>query len=141
MTRISQERTERHETPTRTMSRQERTSHRRGNLCTSSRGRFSFLDCTSLSTRRSWERFHIARIHLTSNRERLVGRELVSESTSTQKKWAIPPRCIRTASVSDAAVDLDRPDGSTQGRFLVRFTTSEITFKWNSTTLTDGLVG
>ena len=69
-------------------------------------------------SRRSRERFHIARINLTSNRERLVGRELVSESTPTnRRKWAIPPRCTRTASVSDAAVDLDRPDGSTQEDF------------------------
>ena len=92
MTRFSQERTERHETPTRTMSRQERTSHRRGNLCTSSRGSFSFLDCKSLSTRRSWERFHIARINLTSHREKLVGHQLVSEVTPTNRRSGRPPQ-------------------------------------------------
>ena len=47
---------------------------------------FSLLDCTSLSTRRSRERFHIARMSLTSNRERLVERELVSESTPTNRR-------------------------------------------------------
>ena len=29
-------------------------------------------------------------------------------------------------SISDAALDLDRPDGSTQGGFMVGFTTSEL---------------
>ena len=117
MTRFSQERTERHETPTRTMSRQERTSHRSGNLCTSSRGRFSFLDCTSLSTRRSRERFHIARINVTSNRERLVGRELVSESTSTHKRSershqdaSVPRLCLTLLLIWTDLTDRHRED-------------------------------
>ena len=33
---------------------------------------------------------------------------------------------FRTVSISDAALDLDRPDGSTQGGFMVGFTTSEL---------------
>ena len=34
---------------------------------------------------------------------------------------AIPLVDLRTVSISDAALDLDRPDGSTQGRFHGRF--------------------
>ena len=33
---------------------------------------------------------------------------------------------LRTVSISDAALDLDRPDGSTQGGFMVGYTTSEL---------------
>ena len=33
---------------------------------------------------------------------------------------------LRTVSMSDAALDLDRPDGSTLGGFMVGFTTSEL---------------
>ena len=33
---------------------------------------------------------------------------------------------LRTGSISDAALDLDRPDGSTQGGFMVGFTTSAL---------------
>ena len=33
---------------------------------------------------------------------------------------------LRTVSISDAALDLDRPDGSTQGGFMVGFTTSAL---------------
>ena len=33
---------------------------------------------------------------------------------------------LRTVSISDAALHLDRPDGSTQGGFMVGFTTSEL---------------
>ena len=39
---------------------------------------------------------------------------------------AIPLVKLRTVSISDAALDLDRPDGSTQGGFIVGFTTSEL---------------
>ena len=39
---------------------------------------------------------------------------------------AIPLVNLRTVSISDAALDLDRPDGSTQGGFMVGFTTSEL---------------
>ena len=39
---------------------------------------------------------------------------------------AIPLGDLRTVSISDAALDLDRPDGSTQGGFMVGFTTSEL---------------
>ena len=39
---------------------------------------------------------------------------------------AIPLVNLRTVSISDAALDLDRPDGSTQGGFTVGFTTSEL---------------
>ena len=39
---------------------------------------------------------------------------------------AIPLVNLRTASISDAALDLDRPDGSTQGGFMVGFTTSAL---------------
>ena len=38
---------------------------------------------------------------------------------------AIPLADIRTVSISDAALDLDRPDGSKQGGFMVGFTTPE----------------
>ena len=38
----------------------------------------------------------------------------------------IPLVNLRTVSISDAALDLDRPDGSTQGRFVVGFTTSAL---------------
>ena len=38
----------------------------------------------------------------------------------------IPLANLRTVSISDAALDLDRPDGSTQGRFMVGFTTPEL---------------
>ena len=34
---------------------------------------------------------------------------------------AIPLVDLRTVSISDAALDLDRPDGSTQGGFMVGF--------------------
>ena len=37
---------------------------------------------------------------------------------------AIPLANLRIVSISDAALDLDRPDGSTQGGFMVGFTTS-----------------
>ena len=37
---------------------------------------------------------------------------------------AIPLVNLRTVSTSNAALDLDRPDGSTQGGFMVGFTTS-----------------
>ena len=39
---------------------------------------------------------------------------------------AIPLVNLRTVSISDAALDLDRPDGSTQGGFMVGFTMSEL---------------
>ena len=39
---------------------------------------------------------------------------------------AIPLVKLRTMSISDAALDLDRPDGSTQGGFMVGFTTSAL---------------
>ena len=39
---------------------------------------------------------------------------------------AIPLIDLRIVSISDAALDLDRPDGSTQGGFMVGFTTSEL---------------
>ena len=39
---------------------------------------------------------------------------------------AIPLVNPRTVSISDAALDLDRPNGSTQGGFMVGFTTSEL---------------
>ena len=39
---------------------------------------------------------------------------------------AIPLVDLHTVSISDAALDLDRPDGSTQGGFMVGFTTSEL---------------
>ena len=39
---------------------------------------------------------------------------------------AIPLIDIRTVSISDAALDLDRPDGSTQEGFMVGFTTSAL---------------
>ena len=39
---------------------------------------------------------------------------------------AIPLVNLRTVSISDAALDLDRPDGSTQGGSMVGFTTSEL---------------
>ena len=39
---------------------------------------------------------------------------------------AIPLVNLRTVSISDAALDLDRPDGSTQGGFMVGFTTSAL---------------
>ena len=39
---------------------------------------------------------------------------------------AIPLVDLRTVSISDAAFDLDRPDGSTQGGFIVGFTTSAL---------------
>ena len=38
----------------------------------------------------------------------------------------IPLVNLRTVSISDASLDLDRPDGSTQGSFMVGFTTSEL---------------
>ena len=39
---------------------------------------------------------------------------------------AIPLVNLHTVSTSDAALDLDRPDGSTQGGFMVGFTTSAL---------------
>ena len=39
---------------------------------------------------------------------------------------AIPLVNLLTVSISDAALDLDRPNGSTQGRFMVGITTSEL---------------
>ena len=39
---------------------------------------------------------------------------------------AIPLVSLRTVSISDAALDLDRPDGSTQGGFMVGFNTSAL---------------
>ena len=39
---------------------------------------------------------------------------------------AIPLGNLRTVSISDAAPDLDRPDGATQGGFMVGFTMSEL---------------
>ena len=39
---------------------------------------------------------------------------------------AIPLVNLRTVSISDAALDLDRPAGSTQGGSTVGFTTSEL---------------
>ena len=39
---------------------------------------------------------------------------------------AIPLVNLRIVSISDAALDMDRPDGSTQGGFMVGFTTSEL---------------
>ena len=38
----------------------------------------------------------------------------------------IPLVDLHTVSISDAALDLDRPDGSTQGGFMVGFSTSEL---------------
>ena len=43
---------------------------------------------------------------------------------------AIPLVNLRTVSISAAALDLDRPDGSTQGGFMVGFTT--IPMSWSS---------
>ena len=39
---------------------------------------------------------------------------------------SIPLANLRTVSISDAALDLDRPDGSTHGGFMAGFTTSEL---------------
>ena len=39
---------------------------------------------------------------------------------------AIPSANLRTVSISDAALDLDRPDGSIQGGFMVGFSTSAL---------------
>ena len=39
---------------------------------------------------------------------------------------AVPLVNLRTVSISDAALDLDRPDGSTQGGLMVGFTTSAL---------------
>ena len=39
---------------------------------------------------------------------------------------SIPMVNLRQVSMSDAALDLDRPDGSTQGGFMVGFTTAEL---------------
>ena len=39
---------------------------------------------------------------------------------------AIPLVNLRTVSISDASLHLDRPDGSTQGGFMVGFTTSAL---------------
>ena len=39
---------------------------------------------------------------------------------------AIPLANLRRVSISDAALDLDRPDGPTQGGFMVGFTTSAL---------------
>ena len=39
---------------------------------------------------------------------------------------SIPLVNLRTVSISDAALDLGRPDGSTQGGFMVGFTKSEL---------------
>ena len=39
---------------------------------------------------------------------------------------AIPLADIRTVSISHAALHLDHPDGSTQGGFMVEFTTLEL---------------
>ena len=39
---------------------------------------------------------------------------------------AVPLADFRTVSISDAALDLDCPDGSTQGGFMVGFTTPEL---------------
>ena len=47
---------------------------------------------------------------------------------------------IRTASVSGAALDLDRLDGSTQGGSSVGFLNARTTSKWYGTTLTDCLL-
>ena len=49
---------------------------------------------------------------------------------------AIPLVNLRTVSISDAALDLNRPDGSTQGCFMVGFSTSptgiHVTISWSS---------
>ena len=39
---------------------------------------------------------------------------------------SIPLVNLRTVSISDTALDVDRPDDSTQGGFMVGFTTSEL---------------
>ena len=58
-----------------------------------------------MSTRRSQDRVHFVRISLTSHRERLVGREPVSESEKVVVHIRpIPLDDIRTASVLDAAL-------------------------------------
>ena len=53
------------------MSRQERNSHRWRNICSFSRSRPSSLDCMTVSTRRSQDCCHLARMNLTSIRQRL----------------------------------------------------------------------
>ena len=62
-----------------------------------------------------------------SNSERLVRCEAVKQREEVGIRiHPIPLNDIRTASVSDVALDLDRPDGSTQRGFLVRFTSREL---------------
>ena len=74
-----------------------------------------------------------------SDATRLVNRLKQTEEVEIHNR-PIPLNDIRTASVCDAAVDPDRPDGSTQGRFLGCVHYARITQKWHSTTLTCRLV-
>ena len=57
-----------------------------------------------------------------------VSRAVVKDLSDANRavKHAIPLANLRTVSISDAALDLDRPDGSTQGGFMVGFTTSAL---------------
>ena len=79
--------------------------------CTPSRCWIAFWDCTTMWTRRSWNRFHFARIRV-PNRERSVTRKPTSQPTQTDSKHrnSHSRRAARRpspASVSDAALGLE----------------------------------
>ena len=52
-------------------------------------------------------------------------RAVVKDLSDANRAHAIPLVHLRRVSISDAALELDRPDGSTQGGFMVGFTTPE----------------
>ena len=114
-----------------TMSRQERTSHRREPFLATGCGGFSLSwiaqHCrpdeaeTDSTLQGSVSRTYVK--HL-SDANGSVNRLKQTKEVEVHFH-PIPPNAIRTASVSDTALDLDQPDRSTQGGILVGFTTPE----------------
>ena len=93
-----------------------------------SRGRFSILDCptdeagTASTLQGSVSRAVVKDL---SDDNRAVNLLKQTEDVGLLIH-SIPLVNLRTVSISDAALDLDRPDGSTQGGFMVGFTMSAL---------------
>ena len=87
--------------------------------------------CAAVSASRGRNRLNCARFGIPSSSEELSdANRAVNWLKQTEDVGllihAIPLVNLRTVSISDAALDLDRPDGSTQGGFMVGFTTSAL---------------
>ena len=121
---LEKQKTERHQTPTRTMSRQERVSCGGGKFPHFGpwRGPFDPMKPGLLPPCK--DQFHGQPWKTWQTRNPSVHRP--NQAVEVEIHFhPIPLNTIRTVAVCDAALDLDRPDASTDGGFWAGFTTPE----------------